>query len=160
MARQYVVSVSGQANTAASDSIVVESPAGAGTGAPAIRLKRLIIMQPGTQTTAGLRVLQVARKTTAGTAGAVTPASTDGIGTFGGVCRAKPTTPGTTGAVLLSIPVLVPAAAAAFVPIDIPLGDYGITASDGITNGLALIDPGAAGAAGFAASLIFEELSH
>lgn len=150
----YTVTVNAQANTASGDSIVIEAPAGS-----SVRILKVRILQPGIQTAAGVRLLQLVRRTTAGTGGAVTPTVHDPADSaYGGICRAKPTV-GTLGAVIQDIPVYVPAAVAAFVPITI---DFGMLAQDkapviaaGTANGIALLDPGAAGGSGFAASITF-----
>jgi hypothetical protein len=153
----FTASVSGQANTASSDSIAIESGA-----TKIVRIRRIIIMHPGSQTTAGLRVLQLLRTTTAGTAGVIVPAPADtGDTAFSGIVRAKPTGLGTAGTVLLNIPVFVPTALAAFTPIILDMDALGLAKSfkgiAGITNGFSLRDPGAAGGANFAATVIFTE---
>lgn len=155
-AATYIASVSNQANTASSDSIAVESGI-----SKIVRIRRIIIFQPGIQTTAGLRILQLLRTTTPGTAGIITPASSDSVEAFTGTVRAKPTSLGTAGTVLLNIPVFVPTALAAFTPIVIDLDAIGFAKSfkgvAGINNGFALRDPGAAGGANFFATIIFTE---
>jgi hypothetical protein len=152
----YCASVSGQANTAASDSIVIES----GT-TKIVRIRKILILNPGTQTTAGFRVLQLLRTTTAGSAGAITPIPFDASdAAFSGIVRAKPTSLGTAGVVLMNIPVWVPAAGASFAPMIIDFDNDPEKAPTGIAavaNGLALRDPGATGGANFAASIIFTE---
>ncbi len=150
----YTATVNGQANTASAHAIVIEAPAGS-----AVRILKVRILAPGIQTTAGVRLIQLIRTTTAGTGGAVTPAPADSAdGAYGGICRAKPTA-GTAGTVLQDIPVFVPTALAAFVPI---LLDYAEPTMEkapvipaGTANGIALLDPGAAGGSGFAASITF-----
>lgn len=150
----YTVCVNGQANTASGHSIVIEAPSG-----NAVRILHVRILQPGLQTSAGIRVLQLIRTSTAGTGGTVTPVAHDpSDSAYGGICRAKPT-PGTTGSVIQEIPVYVPAALAAFSPIDIDF-DYvsqekAPTIAAGTANGIALLDPGASGGASFAASITF-----
>lgn len=150
----YTVTVSSQANTTSSHAIVIEAPA-----ASAVRILKVRILAPGIQTTAGVRLLQLIRTTTAGTGGAVTPAVHDPADSaYGGICRAKPTA-GTAGTVLQDIPLFVPTAVAAFAPI---LFDYADVSQDkalvipaGVANGIALLDPGAAGGSGFSASITF-----
>jgi len=157
----YIVAVSGQANTAASHAIAIE--AGAQKG---VRILRVCVTQPGIQTTAGLRVLLLERTTAAGTAGAVTPEAAGaptaaagredaGLGAaFSGVIRAKPTALGTQGATIAALPVYVPTALAAFVPICIDFTHRFARpprVPPGTANGIALRDPGATGGASFAA---------
>lgn len=152
----FIASVSGQANTAASDIVAIES------GATKIfRIRRIIIFQPGNQTAGGVRVLQLLRTTTAGSAGAVVPASCDASESFSGIVRAKPTGLGAAGTVLFSIPVFVPTALGAFSPIIVDLDALGLAKSMkcliGIANGIALRDPGAAGGAALGATIVFSE---
>jgi hypothetical protein len=160
------VTVAGQANTVASHAIAVE----AGT-AKRIFLKKIIVTQPGTATAAAVRTLLLERTTTAGTAGAVTAEAANataaalskldaGDAAFTGTVRAKPTALGTQGATIMTIPVFVPAAIAAFNPITIDLEQiFGkpVIVSAGVTNGIALRDPGATGGTGFGAIFIFSE---
>lgn len=150
----YCVSVSAQANTAATEAIVIEAPAGG-----AVRIQRIEITAPGIQTTAGVRILQVLRTTTAGTGGAVVPTVMDGSdAAYGGIARAKPTA-GTESTVLFEIPLFVPTALAAFVPIMVDFAAVDSLKTPvipaGVANGIALKDPGAAGGAGFAARIWF-----
>lgn len=150
----YVVDVSAQANTAATEAITIEAPAG-----NAVRIQRVEITQPGKQTTAGIRVLSLLRTTTAGTGGTVTPAPLDTAdGAYPGICRAKPTA-GTESTVLATIPVYVPTALAAFVPITIDFSTMDSIKCPvipaGTANGIALKDPGAAGASDFSARIWF-----
>lgn len=151
----YMIPVSGQANTGASHAIAVESGA-----AKTTRVHRVIIFQPGLQTTAGLRVLQLLRTTAAGSSGAVTPQKLDPTDpAFTGIARAKPT-PGTEGAVLLEIPIFVPTAVAAFTPISVDLEALlgkPVEIPVGTANGVALKDPGATGGASFSAALVVSE---
>lgn len=160
----YSASVSGQANTAASHAIAIEA------STKRILVRKVIINHPGTQTTAGVRVLLLGRTTTAGTGGAVTAESTSSTAVlarmcpndpaFGGIVRAKPTSLGTQGATILVIPVFVPTAAAAFTPIVLDLENiFGkpIIVAPGTAKGIALRDPGAAGGANFSATIIFTE---
>lgn len=153
-AATYTVTVNGQANTATGHSIVIEAPAG-----NAVRIMHVRILNPGSQTSAGLRLLQLIRTTSAGTGGTVTPAPHDTADSpYGGIARAKPTT-GTESTVLQDIPVYVPTAVGAFTPIDLDFGDVSqekaFTIAAGTTNGIALKDPGAAGGANFSASITF-----
>lgn len=153
-AATYTVTVNSQANTATGHSIVIEAPA-----SNAVRILHVRILQPGIQTSAGVRLLQLIRTTSAGTGGAVTPASHDTTdAAYGGLARAKPTT-GTESTVLQDIPVYVPTTVAAFSPIDIDFAgvsqEKAPTIPAGTANGIALKDPGAAGGSGFSASITF-----
>lgn len=161
----YQVSVSGQANTAASHAIAIEAGA-----QRAVQILKVCVTNPGTQTAAGFRILLLERTTAAGTGGAVTAeatgastaalARTDSSGTaFSGIVRAKPT-PGTQGATLAVLPVWVPTAAAFAQPVCLDFTD-GFQRPPripaGTANGIALRDPGAAGGADFAAYAVFAE---
>lgn len=162
----HVASVSGQANTAASHAIAIEAGA-----TRAVRVLRVCVNQPGTQTTAGFRVLLLERTTAAGTAGAVTAEASSATAAlarlsgpvasaFSGVVRAKPTGLGTQGATLAVLPVWVPTAAAFAQPVCLDFSrpyDRPPRIPPGVTNGIALRDPGAAGGANFAASITFVE---
>lgn len=143
------------APTAARQLFVIEAPASG-----VIRLQRIIIWQPGSQTTAGLVTLQLLRTTTASSGGtAITPAPVDSSdAAYGGIVRSLPTS-GTESTVLDQIAVYVPAALAAFTPIVI---DYAVLDSlkapvipAGTANGIALKHPGSSGAAKFSVSAIF-----
>ncbi len=161
----FIASVAGQANTAASHAIAIEAGAGA-----ALRILRACVTNPGTQTTPGFRVLLLERTTAAGTGGEITAeavnASTASLAkvhnsgaAFSGIVRAKPT-PGTQGATLALLPVWVPSSAAYAQPVclDFTSGyDRQPRVPKGTANGIALRDPGAAGAAGFAAYVVFAE---
>lgn len=151
---------SNQANTAATEALVIESYAAA-----IVRLQRIIIWNPGIQTSGGIRVLQLLRTTTAGTGGVVVPAQfgTDAAAAgvdaaYSGICRAKPTA-GTETTVLMEIPIFVPTALAAFVPMVIDFSQIDAMKAPaipaGAANGMALKDPGAAGGASFSAEMIF-----
>lgn len=152
----YVASVSAQANTAASDSIAIESGAALVT-----RLRRLIIWHCGKQTTAGIRLLTLIRTTTVGTGGAFTPPGSDQTEIFSGIVRAKPTALGTAGVTLLTVPLFVPTALAAFTPLIFDLDALGLAKSFkipvGVANGISLRDPGAAGCTDFSAMIVFTE---
>jgi hypothetical protein len=152
----YVASVQGLAPTAAGELVVVEAPIGT-----AVRLKRLVIVNVGMQTTANLVNLQILRTTGASSAGTlITPPPLDPADpVFGGVVRSLPTI-GTEATVLYNIPVWIPAALGPMDPIIIdwdglrevkaPVIPAGATVS-----GIALKHPGSAGAASFAAYLEF-----
>jgi hypothetical protein len=163
----YVVSVAGQANTAASHAIAIEAGA-----AKAVRILRVCVTQPGIQTTAGIRILLLERTTAAGTDGVVTAEAAgatgaalarttlDGTTAFSGVVRAKPTALGTQGATVAIIPIYVPTALAASQPTCrtwASIWDRPPRIPAGVANGIALRDPGAAGGASFAASVEFVE---
>lgn len=161
----FIAAVSGQANTTASHAIAIEAGA-----SKAVRILKVCVTQPGTQTTPGFRVLLLERTTAAGTNGAITAeatgaasgalAQTAASGAFSGIVRAKPSGLGTQGATLAVLPVWVPSAAAFAQPVCLDFeGMYNrpprIPA--GIANGIALRDPGAAGGANFAALVVFAE---
>lgn len=163
----YVAAVSGQANTAASHAIAIEAGA-----QRAVRILKVCVTNPGTKTTAGaFRVLLLERTTTAGTGGAVTAEAANASGAalarldsngpaFSGVVRAKPTALGTQGATLAVLPIWVPVTAAFAQPVcfDFTGGLEGPPrAPAGTANGIALRDPGVAGAADFAAYVVFRE---
>jgi len=162
----YVVGVSGQANTAASHAIVIEA-----SSTKRILVRKLIIMHPGTQTTAGLRTMVLERTSGAGTGGTITFEPNGSASsfisrmdtkdpTFGGICRAKPTALGTQSTTLWLATVFVPTALAAFVPVQYDFeAIFGkpFVIQPGTTNGIALRDLGAAGAANFAAQIVFTE---
>lgn len=143
------------AAASATDLLVVEAPS-----AGVIRLQRLVIWNPGSQTTAGIVDLQLIRKTSAGTGGAVTPNPLDSSdAAYGGLCRAGVTTRGADGAVLDTIGVYVPAAVAAFAPLVVDWSQSDSTKAPvilpGTGNGIALKHPGSTGAAGLRCSLVF-----
>ncbi len=150
----YVVSLTGIAPTSATELFVIEAPAGSD-----VRIRRIIIPNVGAQTTGAFVSLQLLRTTTAGTGGATTPAPLDPADSaYGGICRASPT-PGTESTVLYTIPVWVPNTAAAMAPIVIDFdglrGAKPPTIAAGVTHGIALKHPGAAGAASFAVTVEF-----
>jgi len=162
----YVASVAGQANTAAAHALVVEAGA-----SRAVRILRVCVTNPGTQTTPGFRVLLLERTTTAGDNAAITAeaagastsalAKTHSLGAaFSGLVRAKPTTPGAQGATLALLPIWVPSAAAFATPVCLDFGgmyDRPPRVPKGTANGIALRDPGASGAQFFAAFIVFAE---
>lgn len=155
----YCVSVSAQANTVAIEAIVIEAFAATASLSGAVRIQRIEITAPGIQTAAGVRVLQVIRTTTVGTGSAVTPTVLDSADVaYPGIARAKPTA-GTETTVLFEIPLFVPTAIAAFVPIIVDFSGVADLKSPviptGVANGIALKDPGAAGGSGFAARIWF-----
>jgi hypothetical protein len=151
----YILGTGPLAPTAAMDLAVIEAPASG-----VIRLQRIVIWNPGILTAAALVALQLIRKTTAGTAGVVTPSPADpAASAYGGVCRAGVTTRGTDGTVIDTISVFTPTALAQFYPIVIDYGDANAIQSPvipaGTANGIALKHPGGAGAASFSCSLYF-----
>lgn len=128
-----------------------------------VRLRRLVISNPGLQTAAGIVSLQLLRTTTAGSTGVVTPTVLDpSDSAFSGIVRRQGTS-GTDGAVIYeNIPVFVPAAVGAAAPLVIEFGGSDGVFKDvcgipGATNGLCLRHPGAAGAVGFMGWLEFTE---
>lgn len=148
----YVGSIAGISN-AGGPLISIEAGA-----AKTVRLRKVVIVNPGKQTTAGLRALRLSRTTTAGTVGAITPSpmqTTDAP--FSGAVRVQNS--GTEGAWMLSFPVFVPAAVGAFEPLVIDFDDVNKapTIEPGTANGIVLMDPGAAGASDFAAYVVFTE---
>lgn len=162
----YIAAVSGQANTAAAHAIAIE--AGANRG---VRILRVCVTQPGTQTTPGFRALLLERTTAAGTGGVISAeaagastaalARTHSLGAaFSGIVRALPSPVGTQGATLAVLPIWVPSAAAFAAPVCLDfqgMYDRPPRVPKGTANGIALRDPGASGAAGFAAYVVFAE---
>lgn len=162
----YVAAVSGQANTTASHAIAIEAGA-----QRAVRVLKVCVTNPGTQTSAGFRVLLLERTTAAGTNGVVTAEAAgaptaalarqdSGGSAFSGVVRAKPTGLGTQGATLAVLPVWVPTSAAFAQPVCLDFTnpyDRPPRIPAGTANGIALRDPGAAGGANFAAYVVFAE---
>lgn len=151
----YVVGSGALTPTAAMDLLVLEAPVSG-----VVRLQRIIIWNPGIQTAAAFVTLQLIRKTTAGTGGAVTPVQVDAAdGAYAGLTRTGVTTRGSDGTVIDQFTIWVPAAGAAFTPvaIDFSLNDAikAPVVPIGITNGIALKHPGVAGAASFSCSLVF-----
>lgn len=162
----FIVSVAGQANTAASHAIAIEAGA-----AKAVRILKVCVTNPGIKTTTGaFRVLLLERTTAAGTNGVITAqaagattaalAQTAASGAFSGIVRAKPTALGTQGATLALLPIWVPTAAAFAQPVCLDfegMYDRPPRIPAGVANGIALRDPGAAGASDFAAFIVFSE---
>lgn len=145
--------------TAAMDLCAIES----GT-TKIVRIRKIVITNPGIQGTAGLRTLSLIRTTTAGANNTVTPPKLDsGDGAYSGIAASGRTGGdlGTAGTTILSIPVYVPTALAAFSPIVIEFGDdaKAPTSIAGIANGLSLRDSGAASAEKMCGFVIFTEES-
>jgi hypothetical protein len=152
----YTVSTGALAPTAAKELFVIESYAAA-----VVRLLRIVIWNVGSQTTPGVRLLQLLRTTTAGSSGAVTPAPLDAAdGAYSGLCRVTPTA-GTESTVIDQIPIYVPSAAAAMAPIVIDFDGLRALKAPaipaGTANGIALKDPGATGAAGIYVTAYFTD---
>jgi hypothetical protein len=155
----YILSATGQANTAAGQSVAIEAGA-----AKTVRIRKIAIMQVGTQTSAAFRTLTIKRTTAAGSSGAVTPAPCDtSDAAYTGICRAKGTD-GTAGTTLFTFPFWVPTAAANAQPLLIWPPATGVTEADkdltiaaGTANGIAVDDSGAAGGANFAIMVVFTE---
>lgn len=135
--------------TASTDLFAIESGA-----SKIVRIRRIVITNPGAQTAAGLRSLQLMRTTAAGVGSAVTPAPDDTTdAAYSGLARSGNTGAnlGTAGTVLRTIPIFVPAALAAATPFIIDFGADGTQATKcptgiaGAANGISLRDPGAAG---------------
>jgi hypothetical protein len=155
----YCVSVTAMTPTAAQELITIEAFAATASLTGAVRIQRIEITQVGLQTTGAVVILQLLRTTSAGAGGAVTPTVMDPADiAYPGIARKAPTA-GTESTVLFEIPVFIPAAAAAFVPIVIDLAAVDSLKTPviaaGVANGIALKHPGAAGAAGFAARMWF-----
>jgi hypothetical protein len=126
-------------------------------GGRAIRLRRIVITNPGQQTTAGLIELTLATRATAGTGGTTSAAQA--------YDRTEPTTsrspvdriggtPGSGGVTLVKLALYVPTATAAFTPLVIDFGQGGQKCPQAaiLATGedfLGLEHPGAAGAANF-----------
>jgi len=131
-----------------------------------IRLQRIVIDNPGFQTTAGVVLLSLIRTTTAGTGGVVTPSTLDPADPAAvSVAHAAPTSLGAAGTTIASYGIFVPAtAAAAFSPVVIDMGGQGqvykqptVSPSPTGASGIALRHPGAAGAQGLIGYAVFTE---
>ncbi len=153
----YALGLSGLAATAAKHLFAIE----AGT-TKTVRLRKITLINPGSQGSAGLRTLTLQRTTAAGSTGVVVPTPLlQGAGAYSGICRSIPGTNGTAGDTLAKFAIYVPNATAAFAPI--VLADWtGIYAnppqiSAGIANGIGLLDSGAASAADLCINVEFEE---
>lgn len=150
----YVASIHSKANTSNVNVIAIEAGA-----SKTVRICRVVIVNPGKQTTAGLRVLTLVRTIAAGAGGfLLTPArmqTTDAA--FSGIVRES--SGGTDGESLMSIPVFVPSALETFEPLVIDFEDVAKrpTIEPGTSNGITLKDPGASGASDFAAYVVFTE---
>jgi predicted ThiF/HesA family dinucleotide-utilizing enzyme len=155
----YVLYGSNQNNTSLGQSIAIEAGA-----TKTVRIRKIVINQVGTQTTAGFRTLTIKRTTTAGSAGVTVPAPVDPAdGAFSGIGRVKGTD-GTAGTVLYTFPFWVPTAGANQTPILVwPSGnaatelDKDLTIAPGVTNGITVNDSGATGGALFVIQIIFTE---
>jgi len=126
------------------------------------RLKKITIWNPGMQTTAGMVTFNITRSTTAGSAGAVTPAQMNPAdAAYSGIVRSNAGTSGTLGTVLYQFSIWVPAALAAAQPFVVDftsdLKEAPILAA-GITNGFVIqVATGNAGASGLSATIEFTE---
>lgn len=149
----YIVAGIGQANTSAGQSIAICSGAVKQT-----RVRKIVIVNPGTQTTAGWRTFTIKRMTTAVVVGggeSVTPFRlNDADGGYSGTAWSK-ATDGTAGT-SFTFSLWVPATAENSEPITIwPIAgidsvkNKDIVIPVGVTHGLAVDDSGASGAAGF-----------
>jgi hypothetical protein len=153
----YVACSPAEANTSSSSALACEAGA-----SKQFRVRALWVPQPGSQTTAGNRILTLRRTTSAGSGGTgLTPAPVDAVndGAFSGVCRTKGTA-GTAGTTLLTRHMWVPTAVANLanpLPIWPPYalgGGGGTTIKDilvdaGTANGIEVNDAGASGGANF-----------
>lgn len=155
----YSVSTGAIAITASTDVFAIEAGA-----AKTVRLRRITLTNPGSQTTAGLRNIQLIRTTTAGVGSAVVPAPMDTTdAAYSGLARSGNTGAnlGTAGTKLFDLPIWVPGALGSFNPVILLDWTHCIekapTIQPGVANGLALRDPGAAGGAGLALFIEFTE---
>lgn len=146
--------------TAAMDVFAIEAGAGL-----AVRIQRIVITNPGMQTTAALDALVLNRTKAAGTGSTVIPAKLDPTdAAFSGVVRSGNTGAnlGTVDSAINNYPLWVPAAVGAFVALPLETGEQAhgckqLTIAPGTANGIALRHPGAAGASGFAGFVDFVE---
>ncbi len=151
----YVASVTAIAATTASQIIVIEAPT-----ANRVFIRRIVIWNIGTDTSAGTVDFNLVRTTTAGTGGVITPAQMDTAdAAFGGVVRSLPSPGGTLGTVIFHMTIDVNNTATTQAPYIIDFdgnraGKPPIIPA-GTANGIALYSPGATGAAAFAASIEF-----
>jgi len=159
----YIESVAAKAMTAQGDIIAIESGA-----VKVTRIRRVIITHCGSQTSAGIVLLQLVRTTTPGAAGVVVPQIADGASSdpaFSGIVRSSPTSLGTASVVLFQLPLFVPTLAniGPFTPQIYDMDALGLAKSMsipvGVANGIAFRHPGAAGAANLGATIIFTEES-
>lgn len=157
--RTYSIAFS-VAPTAAMDIVSVQPPAGT-----MVRVRRIVITNPGAQTSAGLVTLTVGYAAAAGTGGTAATAQSYGVGdgdaAAGSTMRAGDTTGLATANRLHSWHVWVPGTAADAQPIVL---DYdGLRKPPTINGSTASADvfvirhPGAAGAAGFSGFVEFTE---
>ena len=127
------------------------------------RLKRVIIWNPGSQTTAGLVTFSLVRTTTAGSGTTATPASMDNTdAAFTGTLRIPGQTAGTAGTVLYQTQIWVPNAAAASSPYILEFHELftqkSPTIAAGVTNGIFLrCDTGGAAFASLSFTVEFTE---
>lgn len=156
----YVISFGPIAATVATDLFAIEAGPFMVT-----RIRRVVIMNPGVQTTSAAVNMLLLRTTTAGTGGVVTPAVLDPADfPFTGIARVAPTALGTAGATLYNFDEVVPATIAG-AGVGFEVWDFGgdsqlhkcPTIAPGITNGIAFRHPGAAGAAGLYGYVEFTE---
>jgi hypothetical protein len=155
----YILSASGQANTAAVQAVAVESGV-----VKVTRVRSIYITNVGAQTTPGMRTLTIKRTSAAGSTGAVTPYPADAAdAAYSGITRASGID-GTAGVTLFTYQFWVPTAVASQPPLQVwpPLGIAPGTVKDlvvpaGITNGIAIDDSGALGAASFGINVALTE---
>ena len=127
------------------------------------RLKRVVIWNPGAQTTPGFVTFSLVRTTAAGSGTTAVPAPFDTADTaFSGILRIPGQTAGTAGTVVYQFALWVPGAAAAASPFVIDFSDFttqkDLVVLSGITNGVFLrCDTGGAGMAGLSFSVEFTE---
>jgi hypothetical protein len=150
----YVAAVHSVAATSASHILVIEAPAGS-----PVYINRVIVWQPGTDASNAIVDFQLIRTTTAGSGGTITPSPMDEAdGAYGGIVRSMGT-PGSAGVVLFYMPLNVPNVAAqapaVIIDFDGSRTAKGPVIAAGVTHGIALTSPGAAGASLFSASIEF-----
>jgi len=128
-----------------------------------VRIKRLILWNPGVITVAANITYSLVRTTTAGSGTTATPAAFDNQDTaFSGILRIPGQTAGTAGTVLYQFTALVPIAIAAYQPLILdfanPILQKSIVIPAGITNGVFLrCDTGGAGSASLSFTIEFTE---
>ncbi len=151
----YVASVTNIAATAAMQIIVIEAPS-----ASKVYIRRVILWNIGTDTSAGVVDFQLVRTTTAGTGGTLTPAQMDTADSaYGGIVRSNPSPAGTLGTVIFHMTMDVNNTSVTQAPyiFDFDGGRLGKSPviPAGVANGIAFYSPGATGAAALAVSIEF-----
>jgi hypothetical protein len=163
----YVACSAALANTASSTAIVCESGSTKTT-----RVRAVWVSNPGSQTSAAIRIQTLRRTTSASSGGtAVTPTPVDthavtGDAAYSGVCRTKPTAGG-TGTTFLTVPLWVPTTVANLanpVPLWPPFAMTGgstgfkdLVIPVGTANGIEVNDAGASGGANYYVCMLLTE---